>query len=296
LKHKVLFVINPISGVGKQKTVETAVDMHINKSLIDYEFAYTQHAGHAETISRNAAGKYDIIVAIGGDGTVNEVSRALIGSDTALAIIPTGSGNGFARFLKIPLNVEKAVQLINELHTIQTDTASINGKSFVNVAGVGFDAHVAHRFSTFGRRGFFPYFWLVFSRFASYKSRIYTLHFSDKSVQKKAFVISIANSSQFGLNAHIAPLAVINDGLLNISVVRRFPIIAAPVLAARLFLRNFHLSKFVDNFTASKVTIETDTSTIEAHIDGEPVVLEGNISIELKPLSLNVIVPQYISK
>lgn len=289
MKNRILFIVNPISGIGKQKIIEQAVEKYIDKAVFDTHFAYTQYSGHAEDICHNAVNRYNIIVATGGDGTVNEVSRPLINSNSILAVIPTGSGNGFARFFKIPLKINEAIKLINKQNIINIDTALINDKSFVNVAGIGFDAHIAHLFDNFGKRGFFPYIWLVMKNFANYKSKTYEIKFDKNTVSENAFVISIANSSQFGFNAHIAPKAKTDDGILNITVLQRFPIWVAPALAARLFLKNIHKSKFVRTFTASKINIKTSTSETEAHIDGEAVVIDGDIRISVNPNSLRVI-------
>ena len=289
MKKRVLFIINPISGVGKQKTVEKAVEKYLDKN-IEATFSYTQKAGHATEISAAAIGKYDVVVATGGDGTINETASPLIGTETVLAVIPTGSGNGFARHLKIPLTPSKAVQKINK-HTItKIDTATINRKKFVNVAGIGFDAHIAHEFATFGQRGFFPYFALILKKFAGYKPLKYTITVDGTQFEQKAFLMSFANSSQFGFNAQIAPKAQMTDGRLELTILKKFPLIAAPALVTRLFVQNIDKSMYIKYMQFKHLRIDFDGNQIYGHTDGEPCVFDNTIEVTIVPSSLNVLV------
>jgi YegS/Rv2252/BmrU family lipid kinase len=288
MKKKVLFIINPVSGVGKQKTIEKVVAAKMDKDYFDFEFTYTQAPKHAIEISKNASGNYDIVVAIGGDGTVNEVGQGLLYSQTALAIIPTGSGNGLARFLKIPVNIEKAVKLIHNYKIQLIDTATINDKRFVNVAGVGFDAHISHKFANFGKRGFLSYIKLVMSEFLSYQPRDYTVIVDDNEYHVNALMITVANSSQFGNNAHVAPFACIDDGVLDICIINNHPKIITADIALRLFLKTIHHSKYVKLLRGKSIRI-IDNQPIMAHTDGEPVTFGNEINIQVVPKSLKVI-------
>ncbi len=286
---KILFIINPISGVGRQKLIEK----HINKSLdtekFSFEIAYTQYAKHAIEISKQAiVDLYDVVVAVGGDGTVNEVSQGLIDSSTALAIIPTGSGNGLARFLKIPLAIDKAMQTINNCTIKEIDTIRINDTNFVNMAGVGFDGHISHKFAKHGKRGVFPYFKLVVKEFAKYKSKKYTITIDGEKQKKRAFVISFANSSEYGFDAHIAPDALIDDGWIDVCFIDEFPIQAAPALGLRLFTKKMDRAKYSNIVRAKKITIRRKKS-IKGHIDGEPMKFGKKVTIKIKPKSLRVI-------
>jgi len=289
MKKRILFIVNPISGVGRQKTVEKAVEQYLDKSKFDYEFQYTQRAKHATELSASAIGNFDIVVATGGDGTVNETAQPLIGSQTALAVIPTGSGNGFARHMKIPLGVSNAVKTINNLNISKIDTAKINQHKFVNVAGIGFDAHIAHEFAKFGSRGFFPYFVLIVKKFATYKARNYKIIADGKELNTRALMLNFANSSQFGFNAQIAPKAKVDDGLLNLTILKEFPLIAVTALATRLYSKSIHNSIYINTLEFKQLAIEFDSNTIEGHIDGEPYLFEGKIEISVVPESLMVV-------
>jgi len=288
-KRKVQFIINPISGVGKQHKVEKALPTQLDSTKFDYEIIYTQAPKHATELSTQAAKHFDVVVAIGGDGTVNEVSRGLINTPTALAIIPTGSGNGLARFLNIPMSLNGAIQVINRNNVKKIDTIDINDTAFVNMAGVGFDAHISHKFAAYGKRGVFSYLKLIALEFWRYKDKTYTLTIDGKAYTRKAFLISFANSSEFGNNAHIAPQAKIDDGLIDICILRRFPLIAAPVIALRLFLKNLNRSRYAEILQAKEITVKNGEDSIKAHIDGEPVVFNNQINMKIRPLNLNII-------
>lgn len=285
---KILFIINPISGVGKQKIVENLIDKVLDLQQFTYDISYTQYAKHAIEISIEAAPKYDVLVAVGGDGTANEISHGLIGTDTHLAIIPTGSGNGLARSLKIPLNIEKAIENINSFNSNTIDTATINDKIFVNVAGIGFDAKISHRFATYGKRGLWSYVKLTLDEFFNYRSKKYKLIIDGRVRKKKAFLISFANSSQFGNNAYIAPKAIIDDGFIDVSLMKKFPLLAAPIVGFRLFDKKVDSSRYVDTFRGKHIMIRRKKA-IKAHIDGEPVVFGSDIFIKVQPLSLKVL-------
>lgn len=296
--HKqIIFIINPVSGTGKQKLVEKLISNEIRKKTISAEIQYTKAPGHAESISREAAetndsgkSKYQSVVAIGGDGTVNEVSRGLIGSKLPLGIIPIGSGNGLARFLRIPMNSYKALGIIKNNKTTIIDTATINSIPFVNVAGIGFDAHISHRFAAYGKRGIASYLKLISTEFIQYSGINNKVKINGEIINGAHFLISFANSSEFGNNAHICPKAKITDGLLDICFLRKFPVIAAPFLAMRLFNKTFDRSRYCTIHRTKALQIY-NSGKIKAHIDGDPIELNNNLEIKVLPKSLYTIVP-----
>lgn len=288
-KQKILFIINPISGVGSKKLIEKEIVKTLDKKQFEYSIAYTKAAKHAIDICKKQKNNYDIIVAAGGDGTVNEVSQELINSNTALAIIPTGSGNGLARDLKIPLNIKKAIKKMNENCRKKIDTITINGRNCINIAGAGFDAHISHLFANYGKRGFLSYLKLIIKEFSKFKPVDFHLKIDDKKMVETAFLISFANSTQFGNNGHIAPNAKLDDGIIDIAILKKFPLIAAPVLAIRLLNNNIDKSKYFKQYKASNIALK-NAQAIKMHIDGEPVLFENNIEFNVKPLSLSVIV------
>lgn len=286
---KILFIINPVSGVGKQKLVEKSIKKYLDTTKYTYEIKYTEEAKHAIDISKEAANKFDIIAAVGGDGSVNEVCKGLINTNSALAIIPTGSGNGLARYLNIPLKIDNAIKLINLSKIKKIDTAEINNEKFVNVAGIGFDAHVSHIFANYGKRGPLPYVKIAAEEFPKYRAQKYKITIDGKTFYRKAFLISFANSSQFGNNAYISPDAKIDDGLIDICIFKNFPIVESPRLAVMLFDKRLDKSKFMEIIKGKEITI-TQENPIIAHIDGEPVSFGNKINVKIKPQSLNVIV------
>ncbi len=290
MKKKVLFLINPVSGIGKQRAVERFIESEIDKSRLDVDVSYTQYKAHARVLAGEAAGIYDVVVAVGGDGTVNEVSSKLIDTNTALAIIPTGSGNGLARYLNIPLNVKNAVRAINDLKIRKIDSLKVNQYCCVNVAGIGFDAHISHQFEGKKMRGPIGYLQLITTEYATYKSDNYLINIDGKKFHRNAFLISLANSSQYGNNIHIAPNAKIDDGFIDVSIVRDFPKIIAPAMLLSLLDKSLDKNNNNEVIRAKRIDIE-HRSNILAHIDGEPVELGKKAEIEIKPLSLNVVVP-----
>ena len=291
MTKKVLFLINPVSGIGKQKTIEKYIDSEINTALLDIDVAYTQYKAHARELASGAVGKYDAVVAVGGDGTVNEVASRLVGTETALAIVPTGSGNGLARYLNIPLRINKAIQSLNDFHTRKIDTLKVNQFCCVNVAGIGFDAHISHLFDGKKIRGPLGYLQLIASEYAHYKSGNYSLKIDGAEMHRKAFLISFANSSQYGNNIHIAPNALIDDGLIDVSIVHDFPKIETPLMLLSLLDKSIDKNPNDEVIRAREIEVEYD-SELYAHIDGEPVMLGNRAEIMVLPSSLNVIVPR----
>lgn len=291
MKQKILYIINPISGIKKTNKLQQIITSEMDKSLFEISIRYTEHAGHAKKIAKEAVkNKIDIVVAVGGDGTINEISSQLIGSDTALAIIPKGSGNGLARFLKIPLNIQKAVQLINTAKFHKIDSIQLNGHYYVNMAGVGFDAHIAHLFDNYGKRGFKSYAKLVYKEYKNYKSQNYNIIIDDTPSKLNAFTISFANSSQFGNNAHIAPLAKINDGLIDVCILNSFPSNKAIGLIFQLFTKQLTKSKYYKVYKAKNIKLKSDSELL-GHIDGEPINFGNKLNISILPKSLKVISP-----
>lgn len=256
----------------------------------DVEIYYTEGPGHATELARQALKrKAKIVVAVGGDGSVNEVSQALIGSDAALAILPTGSGNGLARHLDIPLDPEGATRVIAHGQSATIDTVKINDRYYVGVAGVGFDADISWAFSKSIRRGFLSYAMLTLHEFPHYRPQVYELEIDGKKMTREAFLIAFANSSQFGNGVQIAPLADESDGYLDVVVVHPFPRLDGMRIAYHLFHGNFDQEEHAESFRCKKASIRKPH--LRAHIDGEPVSFDNGIHIEIVPSSLKVVIP-----
>lgn len=289
-KH-ILFIINPISGIGKQKGVEHMIGERLDKSRFIAEITHTEAPGDATEISRKAASEgIDIVVAVGGDGTVNEIATGLVGTGTALAILPAGSGNGLARHLKIPMNLKRALDVINEARTMKIDTATINDQLFVNVAGVGFDASVAKKFAASAKRGFSTYFRITASSYMNYIPKQYTLVIDGKVIKRRALLVSFANSSQFGNNTSIDPAASVNDGYIDVCIVGKVPEWKTLFLAPLLFLKKFDRTRYVEIIRAKEVILKRKKGK-NIHLDGDPKIMGKELAIRINPLSLNVIIP-----
>jgi len=290
MKKKICFIVNPISGVGRQKVIEKLIDEELDRTLFDYEIAYTKAAKHATELARNAAERnFDIIVAVGGDGSVNETAKGIVNTNSAMAIIPTGSGNGLARHLCIPLDLKKAMHVINKGNSKSIDSIQLNNETFVNVAGIGFDAHIGWEFAKFGKRGFSSYLKVISREFPRYKAQDFELMIDGKKIIKNAYLISFANGSQWGNNAYIAPTADITDGLIDIAILRDFNFFGAFPIAFGLFRKTLHRSAYLEILQAKEVSVKQKSSI--AHIDGEPIEAGTELKIKVNPLSLKVIVP-----
>jgi diacylglycerol kinase (ATP) len=291
-KKSVCFIVNPISGTGRKNDFEALIRKHLDTSKFDYVYHETQRAGEAVEIARGAVErKTSVIVAVGGDGTINEIVRAMQGSESMLAIVPQGSGNGLARHLGIPLKAEKALQLINEEHCIPIDVASVNGHPFVSIAGVGFDARVAHHYQKFGKRGLAGYFRVVLTQFFNYKSREFDLQIGDETIRRKAMLVSLANSNQFGYGTIIAPDASLTDGKLDVVVVRKFPAWEVPLIMHLTYNKKINKSRYVETFTASHLTIYRGKGK-RVNIDGEPVRMGRKLDVQVNPGALKIIIPK----
>lgn len=291
-KKKIWFIVNPVSGIGRQKTVEKLVPELLNKDLYDFEIKHTQERGHARKIGLEAieAG-IDILVVVGGDGTVSEVASRLVNSNVELGIIPAGSGNGMARALQIPVNTRLAIKTLNKYNIVKIDAGEINGKIFANSSGVGFDAHISNHFLKLKNRGLSSYIRLAAREYFKFISKKYILEVEDKRIETYAWVISFANSSQYGNNALIAPNAVVNDKLLDVVIVTRVPLWAIPRMILRLFAGTLDKSPFVETFKAKELKLIMEEPAM-VHLDGDPHEMDKELEIKIIPQSIKVIVPQ----
>ncbi len=293
IKQRILFIVNPISGSRRRRNLVQLINDHIDRNKYDITIALTKYAGHAIEISRDAVkDNYNVIVAVGGDGTVNEVASQMINSNSTLGIIPGGSGNGLARHLNIPLIATRAINLLNKGVESKIDTATVNGRPFISIAGVGFDALVAKKFAKSPRRGFLTYFRIAANEFMTYKPKKYTLSFDDGLyIKRRAFFIAFANSNQFGYNAKIAPNARLNDGKIDICIAQKPNVFQTPVVANLLLLKLIDKSPLMDIIPTTGVTIKQKKNRV-INIDGEPVKIDKRLTIKVVPSSLKVIIPQ----
>ena len=272
LKKNICFIINPISGVGKKKTIPPLIEKHLDQTKFNYQIEYTKYRGHGRELADSLKLKNDIIVAVGGDGSVNEIGSALIGSNCALAIIPCGSGNGLARHARIPLNHAKAIQYINKATLTKIDVGSVNNQYFLGTAGFGFDGFIAKRFDEFHKRGFLSYIKLVMNEYSKYKPNLFNITTDSLTFHKEALLCSVANSSQFGNGFTISPLSDLQDGKFEIIFLKPFKRRKILGIALRFFRKTIHKSSSFESFDfENELKIKTQNGElIYFHLDGEP--------------------------
>lgn len=290
LKERILFIVNPISG-GQLKTfVPSLVDQFLDHQKFDADIIFTERIGHATELAKQAVTDgFDIVASVGGDGTINEIASVLVSTNKKMAIIPSGSGNGLARTLNIPIDKSKAIANLNHLRSIKIDSGTFNERQFFNVAGMGFDAHISALFANHATRGFQGYIKTTLKEIRNYKPQCYKIEIDGVVYNKEAFMVSIANSSQFGNNAYISPLALLDDGLLDICIIKPFPMYKFPLLGYKLFTKTANFSKYIEILRGKNIKV-TREGEGPVHIDGEPLNFPKEIEINVKHLSLSLIV------
>lgn len=288
MERKALFIINPISGGKKKDGVPELIEKHLDARLLKPVIVFSDGVAHATQIAREAAGKFGTVVAVGGDGTVNEIASAIVGSETALGIVPFGSGNGLSRFLHIPMDTVKAIENLTKGKTISIDSATLNGKAFFNMAGMGFDAHIAEVFSHNKKRGFISYIKMSLKEVINYKPQVYQLEIDGKHYEREAFMLSFANSSQYGNDAHVSPHASVQDGLLDVCIIKPFPLWRFIELAMRMMAKTADKSRYVEIIKGKQIFVKRALPG-PYHLDGEPHMGGTEAKIELLPNSLKII-------
>jgi len=279
-KKKALIILNPTSGIPP-------VNFLVSKELDlrKHEISYSKSLSVADTESliKENIDNYDVFIAAGGDGTVHTVASKLVGSDKILGVLPLGSGNGFAKEFGFSLNVRSLISNIKKGDTVDIDVIEVNEKLCLNVAGIGLDSFVAHSFSNLKLRGF------TFKTFLQLRPFHVTIKSEGKIiVDEKLFVLTIANTRQFGNNAFIAPLALPNDGKIDIVLIKPFPKILGSLFIIRLFTKRINKSKYVRHIQTDKeIVIETDETRF--HIDGEPLKISGKVVVKIKKETLKVL-------
>lgn len=270
---KIFLIINNYAGHREGARAVEIVIPWLLKNGCEVEYAFTQYAGHATELALKASlAGFDLVVAVGGDGTVNEVAQGLIGTQTSMGIVPVGSGNGLARELGISMNMKKSAHTLIEGVNLQIDVCKLNNQRYLCTSGIGFDAQVADQMSKASSRGLQRYIQLVIKESIIYKPINVKMKIDGKLIHQPVFLITFANASQFGNNAYIAPAASMTDGLIDVIVVKPFHKIWLPILSLTLFTKIIHKLPFVDCYKASKVELEwADTSIF--HFDGEPGTL-----------------------
>jgi diacylglycerol kinase (ATP) len=287
-KKTILFVINPVLEKKSGLNLADLIMKFLDVDKFDYDILYSESPGQISSLPESKKKKYQIFIAAGGDGTVNSVGRLLIHSGNILGIIPLGSGNGLSRSLKIPQNPKNAIKNINRLKISTIDTGLVNDIPFLNMAGTGFDAMVAHRYNQLKKRGFPAYLMSVLATLFRYSPQEYEIRVGQKSENVKAFLLAIGNTSQWGYHVHICPEANPADGTLDMNILKKFPVIVIPFLACRLFLKNLHHSKYSETIRIKEAEI-SGIGEMAGHIDGEPIFFQKSMHVKVIPGSLKVI-------
>lgn len=296
-KRQILFIINPISGTPinqyRKRRLVKQIDkiFKIDKYEYDISIKYTEYAHHATELATEAALKgYDTVVAVGGDGSINEIAQGLVNSNTSLGIIPLGSGNGLAHYMRIPLTINRALRLIKRNKTKLIDTVKTNDTIFVSIAGIGFDAHVAELYSKAKLRGLSSYFFIALTQYIQYIPKEYNILIDDKAISVDALLIGFGNSGQMGYNFSITPQSRINDGLIDVCIIKKPPLILSPIIGLLFWTRLLGKSRYVKTYKASQIKIiKKDISSL--NVDGESISFDKTVDIKVNPKSLRIIIP-----
>ena len=265
------------------------IEKQINREKYDLSIEYTSHAGHATEIATSAVeAGVDIVVAVGGDGTINEVARCLVHTDTALGVIPCGSGNGFARHVGIPLDIMKSIDFINNAEPVAIDYGMLNDVPFFCACGVGFDALVSNDFANGAHRGLMSYIQKTLIDWVKFEPEVYEVIAGSIKKRYKAFVIACGNASQYGNNAYITPFASMRDGLLSVSILEPFTAVEVPLVVAQLFSNTLDKNFRMTTITTHKLVIKRKKAG-PVHYDGEPAIMEANLEIKVVPDGLKVL-------
>lgn len=290
---KLRFIFNPRSGHNARNPhLLTRAREFIKAQQLDATVVPTERPLHATELARQAiVDGCEVIVAIGGDGTINEVASALVDSQATLGLIPCGSGNGLGRHLGIPKPNHIAFDTLLKGVPRLIDTGIANGKAFFNVMGLGFDAEISERFAKLTRRGFSAYIRTTLSAWRGYQPQQVAIRDSNRNIESTAFILSVANSDQFGNNCYIAPGAKVDDGLLDLTVLKPVNILQAIPLGIRLFAARLDGSPHAQRMRDKEFTIERKQDGL-IHTDGEPFHTDATVTVSVLPRSLRVLVPR----
>lgn len=291
MKKKIVFIINPFSGTTAKVKTPDLIAQRLDKSKYDYEIAFTERSAHAIELSREARESgADLIVAVGGDGSVNEVAQSLVNTESCLGILPGGSGNGFSMHLGLGRDTANAINHLNNGRIIEIDTCTVNERFFINVAGLGFDARIAYLTKQNSKRGFLPYFMTSLKQSNKFSPSRLTIRIDGIEIKGEYAAAVVANASMYGYHFTIAPEASLQDGVMDIMLIKKAPLYKYFLTGYRFLNRSLHKSNITQTFQAKELTIKVDHDEY-IHVDGEGYQSEQVLSFKIKPKSLKVLVP-----
>ena len=288
-KKHITFIVNPISGGHQKDDILKMITELTDREQFDLDIRMTEYAGHAAEIATKSAQEgVDIVVAVGGDGTVNEVARSLTHTQTALGIVPCGSGNGLARHLCIPMNVRKAIEILNHCKIMEFDYGVVNNIPFFCTCGMGFDAFISLKFAEAGKRGPITYVENVLKEGLKYKPETYEVEDETGARRYKAFLIACANASQYGNNAYIAPEASMRDGMMDVIIMEPFTALEAPQISIDLFNKTLNQNSKIKHFQTQKIHIHRQTPGA-IHYDGDPIMTDPDVDVHIEHLGIRIV-------
>ena len=287
---KTCFILNPTAGPSHRHDLPALIARHFGAREPDYAIRWTERAGHAVALAREAAAEgFAVVVAVGGDGTVNEVGRGLLGTDAAMGIVPQGSGNGLARHLKVPLGLAAALRRLAAPAFSRMDVGVLNGHPFFCTAGLGFDAHVAQHFAQAGTRGLSTYLRVTLREYRRYRPVAVRADLDGQILATDCYVLAFANASQYGNNAYIAPRADLRDGLLDVCLIDALPVGRAIRVSLGMALGNLPQTRAAEYFRVPRGRV-TAAAPLGFHVDGDYQGHATEFAVELRPLALAVAV------
>lgn len=287
---KMGFIVNPIAGGHDNGNLPALILKTVDRRRYDIRVSIASYPGEAGELARTMVAElFSVIVAAGGDGTVQEVARELVHTACVLAILPIGSGNGLARELGIPLDPAKALADLPRSAPVAIDYATVNGSPFFSTCGAGFDARVGKAYAKSGRRGFWAYLSSMFSELSTYRASSYTLVTPFGKEKLRAFLVTFANCGQYGYDAYIAPDANLRDGLLDVAIIEPFPTHRIPFVVHALFRRRVGLTRHTRVIRAGAAVLKRKKKG-PIQIDGEWKKEKRVLKIRTVPGGLRVMV------
>lgn len=290
MRQKILFIVNPFSGVSNKDNFTSQLEQYLDKNRFESKVIFSEYPMHANEIAKTEQNKHDIIIAVGGDGTINEVASAMLYTETKFGIIPMGSGNGLAMHLEIKRTISDSCKIINALKTKRIDACVVNGLPFFNVSGIGFDAYVAHKTKFNESRGILPYIMESLKNSIDFKPFDVRLEFESNVIDTKTINIIVANGSMYGYNFSISPDSNLSDGLFEIIVVKDTSLLNYFTHSYRLINKTIDQSPFIDTYKAKSLEIQLNNKNY-LHIDGEAHDISDTVRYELAEKAIELIIP-----